>query len=130
MYPCHSQMTVMTAMVFFAEIPEWQWHYDPALDSLFLTATSRMWLYIFFQRAFIVSVLSPFFDPKAPFDGIPLYMAHLVVIPPQMAPPIAVPPQPSHWCLQRVILHRRPPPTPPFPLLLGAMSTHLVTSGP
>ena len=46
MCPCHPQAAVMVAMIFFAEMPEWQWHYDHAMDSLYLTVTSRVCLYV------------------------------------------------------------------------------------
>ena len=48
--PCHSQTVVMATMALLAKILEWQWYYDLALDSLLLTATSRVWLYIFLQH--------------------------------------------------------------------------------
>ena len=95
MYLCHSQTIVIAAIAFLAEVPEWQWHYDPALDSLYLIATSHVCLYIFFQRTFAVLIFSPLFNPAAPFKGIPLYMAHLVAVPPHTAQPAAVLPQPT-----------------------------------
>ena len=82
MYPCHSQMTAMAAMAFFAEALEWKWHYNPVLDSLYVMTTSCVRLHIFF-RLFAVSVLSPFFDSEALFDRIPLYMAHPAAASPQ-----------------------------------------------
>ena len=72
----------MAAIFFFAEVPKWQWHYDHALDSLYLIATSRVRLYVFFQRAFAASLVSPLFDLAAPFLGVPLYMAHPDPVPP------------------------------------------------
>ena len=78
-------MTVMVAMAFFIEVPEWQWHDDPPMDSLYLTVTTHVHSYIFFQRVFAVPIFSPFFDPTASFEGIPLYMAHSDPMPPQMA---------------------------------------------
>ena len=95
MYPCHSQMAVMVGMAFFIEMLEWQWHYDLSLDSLYLTATSHVRLYIFFWRGFVVPIFSPFFDLAALFKGIPLCIAHLVVVPPHMGQPVAAPPQPA-----------------------------------
>ena len=94
MYPCHSHMVVMAVMAFFTKIPKWQWHYDAALDSLYLTATSHVRLYIFFQRTFVVPIFSPLFDPTALFGGIPLYMAHSIAMPAHMAQPIVAPPSP------------------------------------
>ena len=83
MYPCHSQTVEMATMAFFIEVPEWQWHYNPALDSLYMTTLSRMHLYLFFQRPFIVSVVNLVFNPVAIFDGIPLHLAHSVAASPQ-----------------------------------------------
>ena len=91
----HSQMIPMAVLVFFAEIPEWQWNYDYVLDSLYLTATSRMCLYIFFERSFSESVLSLMFEPKAPFDGVPLFMAHPAGAPLQPFPPASPETDPS-----------------------------------
>ena len=56
--PYHSQMVVMAAMALLAELPEWQWYHNPALDSLLLSATSRVHLYIFLQHVFTVFVSS------------------------------------------------------------------------
>ena len=91
---CHSQTTVMVAIVFFTEVPEWQWHYDHVLDSLYLTTTSRVCLYRFFQRAFATPIFSPFFDPTAQFLGVSLYMAHPDPVPPHQAQPPIIPPHP------------------------------------
>ena len=55
--------------------------------------TSCVHLYIFLQHPFAISILSPFFDPEASFDGVPLYMAHPDAVPPQMAHPTVVPSQ-------------------------------------
>ena len=56
---CYSQTVMMAAMTFLAEVPEWQWYYDPALDSLLSLATPGVRLYIFVQHVFTVSVFSP-----------------------------------------------------------------------
>ena len=90
--PCHLKTMVMAAMIFFTEMPEWHWHYDQFMVSLYLTTTSRVHLYIFFQCAFVVPVFSPIFDHAAPFLGVPLYMAHPDPVSPyQEQPP--TPPQ-------------------------------------
>ena len=60
------------------------------MDSLYLTATSYICLYIFFQRVFAIPIFSPLFDPMALFEGISLYMAHSDPVPPHMVQPIAV----------------------------------------
>ena len=86
MYLCRSQMTKMAAMLFFAEMLEWQWYYNPTLDSQYLMATSYVHLYIFFQHPFIVSIFGPTFDPMAPFGGIPMHMAHPAAATPQPSP--------------------------------------------
>ena len=85
----------MAMISFFTKIPEWQWHYNPTLDSLYLTASSYVCLYIFFQRPFVVLVLSSFFNLEAPFDGIPLYMAHLAAASPQPIPLASMESNPS-----------------------------------
>ena len=49
-----------------------------------------------FLVIFVVSIFSPLFDPTAPFEGIPLYMAHLDPMPPHKAQPVdAILPQPA-----------------------------------
>ena len=83
---CHFQTIVMAALVFFIELPKWQWHYDHALDSLYLTATSRIHLYIFFQCSFTEPILSLMFDLEAPVDGVLLFIAHLIGAPLQPSP--------------------------------------------
>ena len=75
----------MAAMIFSAEMSEWQWHYDYAMDSLYLTVKSPVCLYIFFQWAFAVPVFSLLFDLAALFLGVLLYMAHLGPVPPHQA---------------------------------------------
>ena len=40
-------------MALLIEVPEWQWYYDPALDSLLLTSTFHERLYIFLQHVFM-----------------------------------------------------------------------------
>lgn len=94
-YLCHSQMTEMATMALFAEMLEWQWHYSPALDSLYLTAPSHVCLYILFQHPFTVLVFSRAFDPVAPYDEIPLHMAHLTMAPPQPSPSMSMETDPS-----------------------------------
>ena len=79
---CHSQTTVMVAIVFFTEMLEWHWHYDHAPDSLYLTATFCIHLYVLFQHAFAIPIFSPLFDPAAPFQEVPLCMTHPATIPP------------------------------------------------
>ena len=43
-------------------------------------------MYIFFNQPFAVTILSPQFDPKFPFDGVPLHMVHRVFDPPPPSP--------------------------------------------
>ena len=75
--PHHSQTLEMVAtIIIFTELPEWHLHYDPILDSLYITATCCFRLYIFFFHDFIVPLFSPSFDPTAPFLAMPIYMAH------------------------------------------------------
>ena len=63
---------------------------------LYLIATFRVCLYVLFQRAFAAPIYGPFFDPAAPFMGVPLYMAHPDPITPHQARPPAAPPPPVH----------------------------------
>ena len=51
-------------------------------------------MYIFFHRAFATSLFSPFFDPTAPFLGVPLYIAYPDPVPPHQAQSPVVPPYP------------------------------------
>ena len=88
--PYHSQtMDMAMTIMLFAEMAELQWHYDHVIDFLYMTATYRLCLYIFFCRDFAVPPFSPLFDPLSPFLVIPLYMAHPI------RPPTA-PPQPAY----------------------------------
>ena len=68
-YLYHSQTTAMAMMALLAEVPEWQWCYDPALDSLLLLATSHICLYIFIQHVFTISILSPLSTRKLRLIG-------------------------------------------------------------
>ena len=56
--PCHSQTVMMAAPTLLIEAPKWQWYCDPAVDSLLLSATPHVRLYIFLQHVFTVSVSS------------------------------------------------------------------------
>ena len=85
-----------TMIIFFAEVPEWQWHYDHALDSLYLMATPRFRLYVFFWWAFDVPLFSPLFDPTTTLLVVPLYMEHPEPIPLHQAPPPVAPTQSAH----------------------------------
>ena len=87
---------MMAAMLFFTKVPKWHWHYDPFMDSLYLTTTSRVHLYIFFQWVFATLILSPLFDSAAPFLEVPLYMAHPYPVPPHQAQPPTASPPPVH----------------------------------
>ena len=87
MYPYYPHMIVMASMVVYLEAPNWQWHYDHAMSFMYLMGHAQGRLYIFFQHSFAVSIMSPFFGPEAPFDEIPLYMAHPTFAPPSPPPP-------------------------------------------
>ena len=67
---------IAATIVFYAEVLEWQWHYNLALDSVYLMTTARFHLYVFFHRAFVVPLYSPLFDLTTPYLVVPLYMAH------------------------------------------------------
>ena len=60
---------MMAAMALLAEVPEWQWYYDPALDSLLLSATSRVCLYIFVQHVFAIFISSALSTLKLRLTG-------------------------------------------------------------
>ena len=88
-------MTMMASVVVYLEAPNWQWHYDHAMNSMYLMGQVQVRLYVFFQHSFAVSILSPFFNPKASFDGIPLYMAHPVFASPPPSPSVSMETDPS-----------------------------------
>ena len=69
-------MNMAATTILFTELLKLQFHYDPMIDSLYITATYHFHLYFFFHRDFAVPLFSPLFDPAAPFLAIPLYMAH------------------------------------------------------
>ena len=81
MFLCHSQTKQMATAVIFMEVPEWLWHYDPALDSLVLVAHSNFRLYILFHRLFSVLVVSWHFDHRRPYADSPLRLAHPLYFP-------------------------------------------------
>ena len=101
-------------VILFAELPKLQLHFDPVLDSIYITATCHVRYYIFFRRAFVVPLFSPLFDLVVPFLAVPLHMVHpvtpdtaplaVVATSPPASPPQIVPPSPL-----RVILRRRQP---------------------
>ena len=93
--PHHSQIMDMAVMVIlFTELPEFQLHYDHVIDSLYITATCRGHLYIFFRQDFVVPLFHPLFNLATPFLILPLHMAHPKEPPavPPVSPP-ASPPQ-------------------------------------
>ena len=66
----------MATSVIFIEIPEWTWHYNPALDTLILAARNSFRLYIFFRHSFSILVVSWHFEPRRPYADFPLCLAH------------------------------------------------------
>ena len=87
---------IAATIVFYTEVPEWQWHYDLTLDSLYLMATARFHLYVFFSQAFAIPLYSLLFDPTTPYLVVLLYMAHPDPVAPYQAHPLALPPQHAH----------------------------------
>ena len=86
-------MDMATTVVLFTELLELRLHLDPMPDSIYITATCHVRLYIFFHRAFVVPLFSPLFDPVFPFLSIPLHMTHPVAPPAAaLASPLASPP--------------------------------------
>ena len=82
----HSQtMDMAVTTILF---PELQFHYDPVIDSLYITATCRFYLYFFVRPDFAVRSFSPLFDTTTPFLAIPLYMAHPIA-PPASSPSLS-----------------------------------------
>ena len=65
-YPCHPQMPPTALVVIFLETPDWLWHCDLAIDSMFLIGQAQVRIYIFFCRPFSILfsanslTLSPF----------------------------------------------------------------------
>ena len=81
------QIQQMPSLVFYLDSPQWVWHYDPALDSLYAVGYSQVRVYVFFARSFSTSVFTADFDPTFPYDGVPLHMAHPVIFDIPHAPP-------------------------------------------
>ena len=67
--PCHSQTIIIAKMALLAEVPKWQWYYDPTLDSLLLSATSPVCMYIFVQRVYTISISSPLSTFRLRLEG-------------------------------------------------------------
>ena len=86
-------MDMVAIVIIIAELLELQLHFDPVIDSLYITTTCRVCLYIFFHRDFVVSLFSLLFNPAAPFLVIPLHMTHSAapLIPPPTSPSQVVP---------------------------------------
>ena len=80
-------MGMAATIIFYAKVSEWQWHYNLALDSLYVMATTRFCLYVFFHRPLVVPLFSPLFDSTTLYLAVLVYMAH---------PPAPPPPQPVH----------------------------------
>ena len=83
-------MDMAATIILFAELPGLQLHFDTVLDSIYITATYRVRLYIFFRRAFAVPPFNYLSDPAAPFLAIPLHRAHSVA-PVLVPPPVTSP---------------------------------------
>ena len=66
----------MASIVFFIEMPDWLWHCDHALDSMFIMGWAQVQMYIFFYHYFFVFVFIEQFDLEVPFNEVPLFMAH------------------------------------------------------
>ena len=52
MYPYYPQTMEMASVVAYVETLNWQWHYDHALDSIYLMGQTQVRLYIFFWLSF------------------------------------------------------------------------------
>ena len=63
---------MMGSVVIYIEFPTWHWHFDPVLNATVLTVRVATKIYIFYDRQFHSSVMSPFFRPYDPYDGISL----------------------------------------------------------
>ena len=81
-YPCHPE----TSVAIFLKMSDWFWHYDPTLNSMFLTGQAQVCIYTFFSRSFAVTMLNSQFDLEFLFDGVPLHMAYLVFDSPPPSP--------------------------------------------
>ena len=94
-------MDMAAIVVLFAELPELQLHLDPVLDSIYITATCCVRLYIFFHRDFAVPLFNPLFDLVTPFLAILLHMDHTAAppttptSPPQVVPSLSFESDPS-----------------------------------
>ena len=114
--PCHSQTVAMVVMALLTEVPEWQWYYDSALESLLFPAISHVHVYIFVQHVFTVFVSSPLSTLRLRLTG-PHYMRLLSLLH-HLSPLFHL------FCSllpQRQILQ-----PPSFSMFLDAMMIHLV----
>ena len=67
----------MESVIVFLECPTWEWHYDPALDSLLLTARATLRVYIF-RRPFGLSMMSRHFSLQVPFSDVNMNKTHAI----------------------------------------------------
>ena len=119
-------MTVM--VVLFAELLELQLHYNPVIDSLYITTTCRFHLYIFFRRDFAFPLFSPLFDLASPFLTIPPHIAYPAAPPaaPLVSPPTSPPQVVPSPLLSSKSDSSKEAPHPPHPLPL-TMATFQLT---
>ena len=66
---------------FYVEFPTCHWYFNPLLNATMLIARVVMRVYIFHDRHFSSSIISPFFCPHDPFDDITLAVVHPLFIP-------------------------------------------------
>ena len=76
-FPYYFQTKLMGSVIVFLEFPTWEWHYDPALDSLLLMARVTLRVYIFFHHLFGLSRMSRHFNPWDSCDISIVYESHL-----------------------------------------------------
>ncbi|MED6109062.1 hypothetical protein PIB30_030147 [Stylosanthes scabra] len=81
-------LQIRTGVLFF-EYPIVQMYGAPDLRATFIWGEPRIRIYGFYDRQFTFPLLSPYFDPDAPYD-IPLSSLHPWMPPPPPAPPAEV----------------------------------------
>ena len=104
-FPCRPQMQQMATAMIFIEVPEWTWHYNPALDSLILVARSCFKLYIFFCHPFSVLVVSWHVDPRHPYVDFLLCLTHPSYFPKPAFSASSMETNPSEGSSPTMVLH-------------------------
>ena len=74
---CCLQRRSMGSVVIFVEFPTWHWHFDLILNAIVMMAHAAIWVYIFYDRQFGASMMSPSFRPTI-FLMTLFYLLHIL----------------------------------------------------